>query len=183
MKQLDYPDRHFLNSAAGWLDLGCPREAAAEVDRISVFGRFHPEAMVVRWRIHAHEGQWQRAGDLARIFTKVAPSQASGWICLAYSLFRLKRPLEAWLQLMPQTRVFPKVSAIPYMLACFASQMGHAKEAERWFAKSGELGGPTRILDGDLDSEALALLSPRPCASPALSKSNPASRSGALWPV
>jgi len=167
----------------GWLELGCPTEAAAEVERMSVFGRFHPEAMVVRWTIHARAGQWQRAGDLARIFTKVTPNQAGAWICLAYSLFRMNRPLEAWLQLMPQTSVFPKVSAIPYMLACFASHMGHAKETEKWLARSAELGGPTQIPDGNFDSAALALLSPQQRTSKAAAKVAVAFRSGVFWPA
>jgi hypothetical protein len=165
------------------MDLGRPDQAAVEVERISVFGRFHPDSMVVRWTIHARTGEWQKACDLARIFTKVMPNQASGWICLAYSLFRLKRPLEAWLQLVPQARAFPKVGAIPYMLACLASQMGHANETAKWLAKSGELGGPTKLPVGNLDAEAMALVSPEQRVASATSKWTLPSRSGEFWPV
>jgi hypothetical protein len=160
VRELDYPDRHFLSAALGWLDLGCTAEALAELGHLTVCARFHPEAMVVRWRIHARGDQWQRACDLAKILTKVAPNQASGWVCLAYSLFRMKRALEAWIQLVPQARAFPKVSAIPFLLACFASKLGHARESQKWLAKSGELGGPTKIPEGNFAAEALALLSP-----------------------
>ena len=114
MRKLDYPERHYLNFALGWLEFGNPIEAKAAADNISRLNSLHPEVFLVRWRIHVRLGNWEEARDLARTFARVFPNRPSGWLCLSYSLYKLKRPLEAYLQLLHQTAVFPSVSAIPY---------------------------------------------------------------------
>ena len=140
MKALDYPAKHNLNAAAGWLDLGNPEEAKAEVDRIPLSKRFHPDVFVMRWRIYARAEDWAAAHKLARIFAKRWPDRPAGWLCHAYSLHKMNRTLEAFMCLLPQARVFPTVSAIPFLLACFCRQMGNTKEADLWLGRSAELG-------------------------------------------
>ncbi|HYT59584.1 MAG TPA: hypothetical protein VEL06_05405, partial [Haliangiales bacterium] len=135
MKELDYPERHYLNAALGWLELGNPAEAKAETDQISWLNRFHPEVFIVRWRIHSNLGRWETARDLAHIFSRVCPDRPSGWLCLSYSLYKLKRPVEAYLQLVHRAETFPQVSAIPYFLACYSWELGDHKGAGKWLAK------------------------------------------------
>ena len=141
VRQLDYPEKHYLDSARGWLELGNPIEAKIEADKIPWVNGDHPEVFLVRWRICAWLGNWNAAHDLARIFTSISPDRPTGWLCLAYSLFKLKRPLEAFLQLLHQADVFPQVSAIPYFLGCCCLEMGDASEAEKWLAKAKALNG------------------------------------------
>ena len=140
MRRLDYPEKHCLDSACGWLELGNPLEAKAEADKIPWINHGNPEVFLLRWRIYAWMGKWESAHNLARMFTKVAPDRPSGWLCLSYSLFKLKRPLEAFLQLLHQAKAFPQVGAISYFLGCCCLEMGDRKGAEQWLAKARALG-------------------------------------------
>ena len=145
MRQLDYPEKHYLSFALGWLDLGNPIEAKLEADKVSWVNRFHPEVFFVRWRIHARLEKWETARDMARVFTKVSPSGPTGWLCLSYSLFKLDRPLEAYLQLLHRREAFPNISAIPYFLACYSWKMGDPKRAGKWLTMYKELGGQKNV--------------------------------------
>jgi len=140
VRQLDYLEKHCLNSACGWLELGNPVEAKAEADKIARFNRANPDVFVVCWRIYAWLGNWESAHELARKFTSLAPNRPTGWLCLSYSLFKLRRPLEAFLQLLHQAKAFPQVGAIPYFLGCCCLEMGDRKGAEAWLAKAKALG-------------------------------------------
>ena len=159
MRELDYPEKHYLSSALGWLELGDPIEAKSEADRISCVNGFHPEVFLVRWRIQARLGKWEAALDLARIFTTISPDRATGWLCLSYSLFKLNRPMEAYFQLLHRINSFPKVSAIPYFLACYSWQMGDHKRAGQWLTTYKELGGGKNIKSAIFDYTEFLLCS------------------------
>jgi predicted Zn-dependent protease len=141
VNDLGYPDLHHLNAASGWMTLGNLAEAQTDISRVSLLGRLHPKVFVTHWRICARANRWTEAHQLAVTFTKIAPHQSVGWICLSYSLYSLKRQLEAWLVLIPQCAAFPKLGAIPYVLARYAREMGHHRESEKWLAKSKALSG------------------------------------------
>ncbi|PYM12640.1 MAG: hypothetical protein DME18_10915 [Verrucomicrobia bacterium] len=170
MQELGYPERHHLNAAVGWLKLGDLAEAKAEADQVSWLNRFHPEVFIVRWCIHSRVGKWEAARDLARIFTRLFPDRPTGWLCLSYSLYKLNRPLEAYLQLLHRIAAFPRVCAIPYFLACYAWKLGDFRGAGRWIAKFKSLGGGRKIKSGVLDHTELLLscekASSLPVASP-----------------
>jgi predicted Zn-dependent protease len=155
MRQLDYQERHCLNSACGWLELGNPLEAKAEADKMPWLNRSDPEVFVLRWRIYAWLGKWEAAHELARMFTRLAPKRPSGWLCLAYSLFKLNRPMEAFLQLLHQAKAFPQVSAIAYFLGCCCLEMGDRKGAEEWLAKAKALDGKKGSWPGLFDFAGL----------------------------
>jgi predicted Zn-dependent protease len=145
VRAIDYPDLHFLKAASGWMALGNLTEARGEIRGVSLLGRMHPEVFVTHWTICARAGRWVEAHELALTYTKVMPKQPTGWICLSYSLYARRRRLEAWLILVPRAAVFPEVSAIPYMLARYAAEMGHHRESAKWLAKSAALGGASEL--------------------------------------
>lgn len=140
-KPVTAPDLHFLNAAIGWLELGNHQEAAAEIEQISYLTRFHPDVLVVRWKVFARTRNWERSLDVARALVKIAPDRPTGWICQAYSLYNTKRSVEAWMKLVVAAKKFPKISAIPYFLACLATQMGNKDEATRWLNRWNEMTG------------------------------------------
>jgi predicted Zn-dependent protease len=181
MTALSHPDRYHLDAATGWLMLDNPQEARREAEQISVLGRLRPEAMVLRWQIHARLGQWTAACDVAQVFTRLCPAQPAGWLCLSYAFYRLERFQEAFDVLLPRAKEFPKIRGIPYLLACYAWQCGRPEDAERWLARSAALGGPSRIQNGHLAQADLGLTfesksAPRP------GPEDPASqRSRNLW--
>lgn len=70
----------------------------------------------------------------------------------------MNRTREAWELLLPFARRFPKVSTIPYNLACYACQMGNHAEAERWLDKAVKLRSREeikRLAIGDPDLKPL----------------------------
>jgi hypothetical protein len=186
-KTVTYPDRHHLNAAQGWLELGNLDEARADADKISLSARSHPEPFLLRWRIATRRQEWDEAHRLARLFTKVNPGHATGWICLSYTLYRLRRPLEAWMLLLPKMADFPKVSAIPYILACYAWELGNHKLVTRFLTRSAELGGPSRITDAPLSMESVGPLDATPSEPlpdlPAVTRFTPAALDGNFGPL
>ncbi len=139
------PDRHYWEAASGWLDLGNPREAAAELDHISPALREHPAVLEMRWRVHAGEKRWDDALQVAQRLARLVPEDPGGWIDQSYALHELRRTREAWDLLLPIATKFPKVGIIPYNLACYACQMGDRAAARQWLAKAVEVRGKEEI--------------------------------------
>jgi hypothetical protein len=157
MRDLEYPDRHYVNAALGWLELGKLAEAKAEADQVSWLNRVHPEVFQVRWRIHAALENWEAAHDLGFLFARVFPQRPTGWLCLTYSLYRLQRPMEAFLILLHHVDFFPNVRAIPYFLACYCWEMGELKEAGKWLIRFRAIGRQQKIKSGPLDHSQLLM--------------------------
>jgi len=157
VKVLRFPERHYLNSALGWLGLGKPIEAKAEVDRICGLNRFHPEVFVVRWQIQGRLGNWEAARDLARLFTEMFPDRPSGWLCLSYSFYKLNRALDAYLELLPRVEAFPDVNAVPYFMACYSWELGDLTGTGEWLAKFKSMGGNIQVKPNFWDQTELLL--------------------------
>lgn len=134
-RTIEAPDIHFLNAAIGWLELGDHEEARQELERLSFLTRYHPDVLLVRWKVFARAKNWTRSLDIARAFVRIAPERPTGWICLAYSLYNTRQTLDAWNQLLNAEKKFPDISAIPYFLACLACQLGKTVEAAQWLAR------------------------------------------------
>lgn len=131
-KAVQAPDIHHLNAAKGWLDLGDLEEAEAELSKISFWIKYHPDVLMVRWKVRARMQDWRRALIMAQSLTRIAPERPSSWICLSHSLCNSNRNLEAWRNLRNAAERFPKVSAIPYFLARLSCKLGNLPEATRW---------------------------------------------------
>lgn len=136
MVMLEYPDRHYLQAAAGWLELGNPDEAAAELRQISSRVAEHPDVLELHWRLHAARHDWSEALDVARAVTRVDPDRPSGWIHQSYSLHELKRTDEARAVLEPIADRFPHEFVIPYNLACYGCALGQLPFAKEWLQRA-----------------------------------------------
>ncbi len=145
MPKLEPPDSHHVSAALGWLELGNPNEAKAELGRLPVDLRECPEALFVRWEIEAKEKDWGNSLETARALIAAAPDEPDGWIKQSYSLHELKRTQEAWDGLAAVEPRFPKVSIIPYNLACYACQLADSAEAMRRLGQAIKLGGKDQI--------------------------------------
>ena len=145
VSELEYPDQHHLRAAHGWLELGRPREAGEELDRISAGNFFQSDVLEARWNIAVENNDWHAALQIARDLIDVDPDRASGWIDQSYCLHELKRTQEAWERLLPAAGKFSKASIIPYNLACYACQLGRLEPAQEWLAKAMALGDATQV--------------------------------------
>ena len=162
MQPLETPDCHHLRAAEGWLELGSPTEAAAELSLIAPKHQRHPGVLEVRWALHAHAQQWDAALEAARELVLAAPDRASGWLHQAYAL---RRAVDgglalARIALIPAAERFPKEPIIPFNLACYACQLGQLDEARGWMKRAMKAGGKEAIKRMALADEDLKPLWP-----------------------
>jgi predicted Zn-dependent protease len=176
-RSIEAPDIHFLNSAVGWLELGNQEEARMELEKLSFLTRYHPDVLLVRWKVYARMKNWNRSLDIARALVRIAPDKPTGWICLAYSLFNTHQSAEAWVHLLNAEKRFPQITAIPYFLACLACHLGKTTEATKWLARWNGMVGESELKETarkdprlksvwqDFDDAMLAESELRPAAS------------------
>lgn len=159
--QLEPPDSHCFLAATGWLGLGNPREAEAELDAISPEFQQHPDVLDVRWVICAGKDDWPSAVRVGQKLVDTAPELPSGWLHRSYALRRLPEGggvEAAWHALLPAYARFPEEQIIPYNLACYACLMGKLDEAREWFHRAIKTGDASKLREmalADSDLEAL----------------------------
>ena len=131
MDALTPPHSHHLSAAEGWVELGNLAEARAELERIGEPFSGHPAVLSVQWSVCAGEQNWPEALKLARLLLKTSPESPSAWLHQAYALRRVPEGglKAAWDALFPALKRFPKISIIPYNLACYACQSGEMEKA------------------------------------------------------
>jgi len=145
MKPLQPPDSIHLRAAEGWLELGNPGEAAAELELIQKKHRGHLDVLEVRWHIHAKSKQWETCLKVATLIKKQAPNRTNGWLHLSYALHELQRTAEAWDNLFAVAEKFPGEPTLAYNLACYAAQLGKLWEAEQWMKHAFKLSEPKAL--------------------------------------
>lgn len=145
MKSISPPNSFYISAAEGWLMLGNPVEAAAELEKITPDVRAKPEVLQLQWQIFARQKQWVACLETASVLIKMAPKRPFGWIHRSYSLHELKRTQEAYDNLLPAVIKFPRVATIAYNLACYSCQLGNLQEAWRWLEKAMKINPPKQI--------------------------------------
>jgi predicted Zn-dependent protease len=138
VEKLEPPDSHHLDAAVGWLGLGCPAEAHAELEHVSGANQNHPAVLEVRWNISAHERQWSDALQIACVELTLAPDDAAGWLHRAYALRRVSDGglSQAWDALLPAAKKFPAEPVIAYNLSCYACQLRQLDIARHWLQRA-----------------------------------------------
>jgi len=147
MDQLAPPDSHYLNAAIGWLELGNPAEALAELELLPPGTKKHPDALEIRWLISAELQRWNEGLNVANLLVEVAPERSTGWLHRAYALRRVDNGglQQAWDALLPIVPKFPKEPTISYNLSCYACQMQQLDAARLWFKRALSAGGKEHI--------------------------------------
>ena len=157
MQRLPPPDSHRLSAATGWLELGCPEEALAELDAIEPENRQHPDVLELRWQLLADAHEWSEAATAARTLVELAPERVTGWLHHAYAVRRapegsVELALEA---LLPAVDRFPTESIVPYNLSCYACQLGRQQEALAWLDRAFKVGDKKELKLMALEDEDL----------------------------
>lgn len=154
--EIQNPDLHHINAATGWLELGAPDEALAEIEKLDFLIRYHPDVLIVRWKVCARLRRWEQALDLSRSMVKIAPDRPAGWICLSHSLYNNQRTQEALSELQAAAKRFPNTSAIFYFLARLSCRMGYNAEAKMWLSRWKDMVDETAIRNTVNDDPTLA---------------------------
>lgn len=156
MMPLTHANRIQLDAAEGWLALGNPCEAEAELKKISEQNAHHPAVLIMHWQAAATAGRWHKAHRAIKALCEMAPMSAQAWVLQAETLRHLRGPKAAWTLLLRVVNQFPVDAVLSYRLACYAAQTGLFSESCTWLLrafdleKSGQL-RLTAILDTELD--------------------------------
>jgi predicted Zn-dependent protease len=143
MQTLEPPDTHHFSAAMGWLELGLPAEARAELAQMTPAVQDQPDVLEVRWLVAAEEKQWEEGLKVAQALLHHAPNRSSGWLHQAYALRRVPQGglAKAWEALLPAGEKFPQEPIIPYNLSCYACQMREMDTARLWIKRAATIGG------------------------------------------
>ena len=157
MQRLEPPDTHYLSAAIGWLELGNPVEARAELARINMAQQDHPDVLEIRWLVAAEEKRWEEGLQIAQALLRRAPKRSSGWLHQAYALRRVPdgSVQKAWDALLPAFEKFPKEATIPFNLSCYACQMRQLDAARDWLKRAVAVGGKEKIKQQALNDSDL----------------------------
>ena len=134
-----------MKAAEGWLELGNPREAEAELEQIELPFRSHPDVLELRWQLCARLKNWNGALEAGSALIQVAPGEAQGWVHRSYALHELKRTVEARENLLRVASRFPNDATLLYNLACYESQLGRLEQAKLWLGKALQAGDPIAV--------------------------------------
>jgi tetratricopeptide (TPR) repeat protein len=145
MHPLDRADLMRLQAAEGWLELGNPAEARAELDQISPEYQCHPDVLRLRWQELSDRKEWSEALEVAAAILQADPGSASGWVHRSYCLHELKRTQEARDNLLRVVDQFPDSVIMRYNLACYECQLGRLEQARNWLEKAIQLGDPQKL--------------------------------------
>ena len=132
---LEPPDSLHLKAAQGWLELGNPAEARAELEKIALALREHPEVLMMRWQVCAKLKDWENCLGIAEAIIKLSPDLPIGWINKAVAFHGMKRYQEAWDTLYPAFEKFSDNKYVMYDLACYECLLGRLDKAKELLAK------------------------------------------------
>ncbi len=163
MTPLPPPFHHVLNAVEGWLGLGLPAEALAELQRLPEGLQNDPAVLHSRFAICANGADWDRAFEWAERLVQMHPDEPGGWIRRAYAARRRTGGglTEAFELLLPAVERFPSESVIPFNLACYCAQQAELNQAWKWLELASKIGGAELIRRMALSDADLCPLWPR----------------------
>ena len=149
-------------AALGWLELGNPAEALAELDRIDPEVQSEPAARAARLECLMVAKQWDAADPIGEALCAECPGEVHFWLHFAYTARRRTGGSleEAYEILAPMRAVFPDEWLIAYNLACYLCQMNRLDEAEELLAEARMMSGE-KVEQLAADDEDLAPLRAR----------------------
>jgi tetratricopeptide (TPR) repeat protein len=152
---LQPPDTHYLSAAEGWLGLGNPIEANAEIERIRPAFRAHPDVLQVKCQICASLDKWPETMIICRTLTHIAPDCSYGWLFLSVALNKMDRPDEAREALRPAIKLFPNEPLFRYAMARYECRLGNLARSLAWLHDAMDLGDPFQFMSAALQDPGL----------------------------
>ena len=119
--------------AMGFLELGMPEDALAELDGLA---GSHSLALHLRVDALFRLKEWQEAAAICLPMTEQEPSDPGWWIQAAYAQRRARSVQEAEMILRAGLTRHPADALMLYNLACYACVQQRHDEARDWLGKA-----------------------------------------------
>lgn len=120
---LEPEEQRHLTAAHGFLELGMPLEANAELERIDPYVRHVPEVLAVRVEIYRALEKWELMSTVTKKLAEYDPISPKWALLLAYALRRAESIESARQILLTVAERFPSVAVVHYNLACYECQL------------------------------------------------------------
>jgi len=125
-----------LTAAQGYLELGMPVEALAELDTLPSEVANHAEILQLRLVILMQMRDWVRALEHCAALRKHFPDRSVGYIHGAFCLHELGRTSEAKTLLLSGPGSLLREATYHYNLGCYEAVLGNHEEALQYLKAS-----------------------------------------------
>lgn len=123
---MDAEIRRICQRAAGYLDLGMPEDALAEIDGAPLD---QPAVLHLLVEVLFRMKRWDEAALLCLPMLEIEPAEPAWWIQAAYAVRRAESMEAAEPILRAAMKLHPSECLISYNLACYACVQGRHEEA------------------------------------------------------
>jgi predicted Zn-dependent protease len=145
--------RWHIQRGDGFLDLKMIDRAREELEQVGKFDRRCDAYIEAALRLAMADSRWNDAAQFARTLIDRRPNEPAFLVQLAYAVRRGESIEAARDILLDAGKRFPKVAVIPFNLACYECQLGHADAAMSFLQKAFKLDASCReqaLEDDDL---------------------------------
>jgi hypothetical protein len=143
-------------AAEGYLELGMPIDAAAELEEIEPERRHESEVLAIRLQVYLKLKVWVAMQTVARTLALSEPENVHWTVSWAYATRRADCLDAARLILVNAAEQSPTVAIFHYNLACYECQLGNLEAAKTRLKRTFELEPGYRVKA--LEDEDLAPL-------------------------
>jgi len=123
-------DRSHLLAAEGYLDLGLPLDANAELEKIDPEKRDESEVLILRLEIYETLEKWELVQTVAKALVNRRPDNINWFVSLANATRRTDSIEAARSILLTAVTGQPRVAIFHYQLACYECQLGDVEVAK-----------------------------------------------------
>ncbi len=124
-------EQRILTAATGYMELGMPAEAAAEIECLPPEMRAETNILKFRLGIYTAAQSWPLVEAIAHELAKREPEDPEWWVAWAIAARRVNGAAAAKSILLDAERKHPENASIHYNIGCYACQMGDNGEAKR----------------------------------------------------
>jgi len=133
-----------LRSALGWLELGLPEEALAELEELAARDRMRRQALELKLFAQMKAGRWNAGADTGRLLCLREPKEPRFFLHAAYCLHETGDTVAArnWLMTGPSTLMEDPL--FHYNIACYHAVLGEEKQARSHLSRALSMDGSLR---------------------------------------
>ena len=128
--------RRLRGEVDGYLELGMPEMAEAELAALPARFAAHPLILDGRMAVMMHRKAWTQAVETGLNGCAAAPGQASFFIHTAFCLHEMKRTEEAHLLLISGPASLRQEALFHYNMGCYLSVLGRTEEARGYLSEA-----------------------------------------------